>query len=103
MDSSRSAQRAVIQFLRAEGEHASQIYRRMKEVYGEQCLARCTIERYCNTLLRLKQTVKNKRRGKLSNGIVLLQDNARPHVAKNTLELLEKFRWEVLQHPPLQP
>ncbi|GBM68819.1 hypothetical protein AVEN_264415-1 [Araneus ventricosus] len=32
MDSSRSAQRAVIQFLRAEGEHASQIYRRMKEV-----------------------------------------------------------------------
>ncbi|GBN40813.1 hypothetical protein AVEN_156745-1 [Araneus ventricosus] len=32
MDSSRSAQRAVIQFLRAKGEHASQIYRRMKEV-----------------------------------------------------------------------
>ncbi|GBN51552.1 hypothetical protein AVEN_147218-1 [Araneus ventricosus] len=47
MDSSRSAQRAVIKFLRAEGEHASQIYRRMKEVYGEQCLARCTIFRGC--------------------------------------------------------
>ncbi|GBN61873.1 hypothetical protein AVEN_213622-1 [Araneus ventricosus] len=47
MDSSRSAQRAIIQFLRAEGEHASQIYRRMKEVYGEQCLARCTIFRWC--------------------------------------------------------
>ncbi|GBO07889.1 hypothetical protein AVEN_139931-1 [Araneus ventricosus] len=47
MDSSRSAQRAVIQFLRAEGEHASQIYRRMKEVYGEQCLAQCTIFRWC--------------------------------------------------------
>ncbi|GBM30550.1 hypothetical protein AVEN_265003-1 [Araneus ventricosus] len=47
IDSSRSAQRAVIQFLRAEGEHASQIYRRMKEVYGEQCLARCTIFRWC--------------------------------------------------------
>ncbi|GBO17112.1 hypothetical protein AVEN_38925-1 [Araneus ventricosus] len=47
MDSSRLAQRAVIQFLRAEGEHASQIYRRMKEVYGEQCLPRCTIFRWC--------------------------------------------------------
>ncbi|GBN42292.1 hypothetical protein AVEN_107786-1 [Araneus ventricosus] len=47
MDSSRSAQRAVIQFLRAEGEHASQIYRRMKEVYGEQCLARRTIFQWC--------------------------------------------------------
>ncbi|GBO08608.1 hypothetical protein AVEN_166550-1 [Araneus ventricosus] len=46
MDSSRSAQRAVIQFLRAEGEHASQIYRGMKEVHGEQCLARCTIFRW---------------------------------------------------------
>ncbi|GBM28922.1 hypothetical protein AVEN_265301-1 [Araneus ventricosus] len=47
MDSSRSAQRAVIQFLRAEGEHASQIYHRMKEVYKEQCLAQCTILRRC--------------------------------------------------------
>ncbi|GBO06166.1 hypothetical protein AVEN_274165-1 [Araneus ventricosus] len=47
MDSSRSAQRAVIQFLGAEGEHASQIYRRMKEIYGEQCLVQCTIFRWC--------------------------------------------------------
>ncbi|GBN83454.1 hypothetical protein AVEN_195327-1 [Araneus ventricosus] len=46
MDSSRSAQRAVIQFLRAEGGHASQIYRRMKGVYGEQCIARCFIFRW---------------------------------------------------------
>ncbi|GBM66793.1 hypothetical protein AVEN_273939-1 [Araneus ventricosus] len=47
MDSSRSGQRAVIQFLRAGGEHVSQIYRRMKEVYREQCLARYTISRLC--------------------------------------------------------
>ncbi|GBM44983.1 hypothetical protein AVEN_223064-1 [Araneus ventricosus] len=47
MDSSRSAQRAVIQFLRAEVEYASQIYRRKKEVCGEQCIARCTIFRWC--------------------------------------------------------
>ncbi|GBM70271.1 hypothetical protein AVEN_63918-1 [Araneus ventricosus] len=33
MDSSRSAQRAVIQFLCTEGEHASQIYSRMKKVH----------------------------------------------------------------------
>ncbi|GBN57755.1 hypothetical protein AVEN_81007-1 [Araneus ventricosus] len=47
MDSSRSAQKAVIQFLRSEGELASQIYRRMKEVYRGLCLARCTIFRWC--------------------------------------------------------
>ncbi|GBM12299.1 hypothetical protein AVEN_155298-1 [Araneus ventricosus] len=47
MDSSRSAQRAVAHFLCAEEEHASQIYRKMKEVYGQQCLATCTIFRWC--------------------------------------------------------
>ncbi|GBM55437.1 hypothetical protein AVEN_123518-1 [Araneus ventricosus] len=47
MDSSRSAQRAVIQFLPSEGEHVSQIHFRMKEVHGEQCLARCTIFLWC--------------------------------------------------------
>ncbi|GBM06291.1 hypothetical protein AVEN_208976-1 [Araneus ventricosus] len=43
MDSSKSAQKGI----NAEGEHASQIYRRMKEVYAEQCLARRTIFRWC--------------------------------------------------------
>ncbi|GBN02816.1 hypothetical protein AVEN_221984-1 [Araneus ventricosus] len=38
MDSSRSAQTAVIQFLRSRGEQASHTYRRMKEV---------TIFRWC--------------------------------------------------------
>ncbi|GBL93683.1 hypothetical protein AVEN_25668-1 [Araneus ventricosus] len=47
MDSSRSEQRSVIQFLPAEGEHASQIYRRIKEVYGDQCLVPCTTFRWC--------------------------------------------------------
>ncbi|GBO28725.1 hypothetical protein AVEN_67914-1 [Araneus ventricosus] len=47
MDSSRATQTAVIQFLQAEGEHTSQIYSRIKEVYGEQCFARCTIFRWC--------------------------------------------------------
>ncbi|GBM43132.1 hypothetical protein AVEN_148699-1 [Araneus ventricosus] len=45
IDSSRSAQRAVIQFIHAEGKHATQIYRRMKEVYGDYSLAWCTIFR----------------------------------------------------------
>ncbi|GBM14803.1 hypothetical protein AVEN_255868-1 [Araneus ventricosus] len=47
MDSSRSEQRTITQFLQREGEHASQMYRRMKEAYGEQSLAGCTIFRWC--------------------------------------------------------
>ncbi|GBN02205.1 hypothetical protein AVEN_15136-1 [Araneus ventricosus] len=42
MDSSRSAQRAVISFLRTEGEHNSQIFHRMKEVCPQ-----FTIFRWC--------------------------------------------------------
>ncbi|GBO35305.1 hypothetical protein AVEN_152031-1 [Araneus ventricosus] len=63
MDSSRSAQTAVTQFLCAEGKHASQIYLWMKEVYGEQCLTQCTIFRWCQRYevgrLNIKNNVTN--------------------------------------------
>ncbi|GBN08400.1 hypothetical protein AVEN_28396-1 [Araneus ventricosus] len=59
MDSSRSAQRAIIQFLRAEREYASQINRRMKEVYGEQCLARCTIFLWCQRYEARRVSIKD--------------------------------------------
>ncbi|GBO43147.1 hypothetical protein AVEN_207608-1 [Araneus ventricosus] len=75
MDSSKSAQRAVIQFLRAEGEHASQIYRMMKEVYGKQCLARCTIFRWCQ---------------RYEAGRVNIKDSPRPgqaHVVTNSITI----------------
>ncbi|GBM56126.1 hypothetical protein AVEN_168442-1 [Araneus ventricosus] len=84
MDSSRSAQRAVIQFLRAEGEHASQIYCRMKEVCGEQSLAR----------FRLCQ--------RYEAGRVNIKDLPRPgqaHVVTNSVtisavdELIRQNRW----------
>ncbi|GBL73414.1 hypothetical protein AVEN_159424-1 [Araneus ventricosus] len=54
MDSFRSAQSAVIQFLRVEEKHASQFYRRLKE-----CLARCIIFRWCQRYeaVRLNITV----------------------------------------------
>ncbi|GBO31698.1 hypothetical protein AVEN_161499-1 [Araneus ventricosus] len=59
MDSSGSAQRAVIQFLRAEGENASQINRKMKEMYGEQCLARCTMFRWCQRYEAVRVNIKD--------------------------------------------
>ncbi|GBO26312.1 hypothetical protein AVEN_53684-1 [Araneus ventricosus] len=46
-------------FLRAEGEHASQIYRRLKELYGEQCLARCTIYRWCQRYGARRKNIKD--------------------------------------------
>ncbi|GFW79368.1 mariner Mos1 transposase [Trichonephila clavipes] len=60
-------------------------------------------ERYCQTLRNLRRTVQNKRRGKLTSIIFFLHDNARPHTANCTQELLNSFKWEVFPHPPYSP
>ena len=54
-----------------------------------------TADRYCATLTRLRDAVRRKRPGMLSNGVILLHDNARPHTARQTQELLQKFKWEI--------
>lgn len=60
-------------------------------------------EAYCQTLRKLRRAIQNKRRGMLTKGIVLLHDNARPHTAGQTRDLLDSFGWEVLDHPPYSP
>ncbi|GBM20514.1 hypothetical protein AVEN_61054-1 [Araneus ventricosus] len=44
-----------------------------------------------------------KRRRMLSQGIVLLHDNARPHSAGVTQNLIQQFGWEQFDHPPYSP
>ncbi|GBN57507.1 hypothetical protein AVEN_20906-1 [Araneus ventricosus] len=39
----------------------------------------------------------------LTEGILLLHDNARPHTAAQTRALLDSFGWEVLNHPLYSP
>ncbi|GFX11093.1 histone-lysine N-methyltransferase SETMAR [Trichonephila clavipes] len=58
---------------------------------------------YCQTLKRLRRAIQNKRRGMRTNGVRLLQDNARFHTALVTKSLLKQFKWEVLDHPPYSP
>ncbi|GFV05780.1 histone-lysine N-methyltransferase SETMAR [Trichonephila clavipes] len=60
-------------------------------------------EVYCRTLKKLKRALQNKHRGLLSSGVVLLHDNARPHTAVRSREVLRKFKWDVFQHPPYSP
>ncbi|PNF29904.1 hypothetical protein B7P43_G07269, partial [Cryptotermes secundus] len=54
----------------------------------------------CDDTLR---AIKSKRPGMLSNGIVLLHDNARSHTANSVRNTLQRSGWEVLQHPPYSP
>ena len=58
---------------------------------------------YCQTLNRLHMAIKEKRRVKLSAGMILLHDNTTPHTSRQTSELLQQFKWELLQHPPYSP
>ncbi|XP_018564185.1 histone-lysine N-methyltransferase SETMAR-like [Anoplophora glabripennis] len=58
---------------------------------------------YCETLRKLRRAIQNKRRGLLSKGVVFLHDNARPHTANVTKNLLQGLGWEVFDHPPYSP
>ncbi|KFM71358.1 hypothetical protein X975_11169, partial [Stegodyphus mimosarum] len=51
-----------------------------------------TAATYCATLQILRQTIKNLRLGILSCGVILLYDNARPHVAVQCQTVLWQFR-----------
>ncbi|GFY34108.1 putative DD34D transposase [Trichonephila clavipes] len=56
---------------------------------------------YCQQLDRLKLAIEQKLT-ELANrtGVVLHQDNARPHTSVVTRQ---ELRWEVLMHPPYSP
>ena len=62
-----------------------------------------TSETYCETLKKLRRAIENKRRGMLTSGVVLLHDNVRPHTAARAQALLQKFHWDMFDHPPYSP
>ena len=48
----------------------------------------------------LRRTIKSKGLGMLSDGIILLHYNTRPHTANLVRDKLQIFGWETLQRPP---
>ena len=58
---------------------------------------------YGATLERLWAAIRRKHPGLLSKGVLLLRNNARPHTANATQELLWHFQWGILEHPPCSP
>ncbi|KAG5324946.1 MOS1T transposase, partial [Pseudoatta argentina] len=55
-------------------------------------------DRYRLQLMRLSRALKEKR-PLYYDKVILLHDNARPHVAKPVKTYLERLKWEVLPHP----
>ena len=55
---------------------------------------------YETTLKKLKRAVQCKRPQMSDKRVLLLHDNARPHTAYVTVNLLERWDWEILEHQP---
>jgi len=55
----------------------------------------------CDTLQKLQRAIQNKQRGTLSQGVVIIHNNAHPHTAMQNL--IMTFGWEQFNHPPYSP
>ena len=53
-----------------------------------------TVANYANLLDQLRTVIREKRRGKLSKGILLQQDNARAHTCKVAMDAVERNGYE---------
>ncbi|KMQ92519.1 transposase [Lasius niger] len=64
-----------------------------------------TSDRYQQQLCRLSDELMQKRPCIAYNRrkVILLHDNARPHVAKSVKQTLLELEWEVLPHPAYSP
>lgn len=60
---------------------------------------------YRQQLNRLSQALRDKRPqyAERHEKVILLHDNARPHIAKTVKQKLEQLKWDVLPHPPYSP
>ncbi len=58
---------------------------------------------YADELCRLRVAIKEKRRGKLRAGVLLLQDNAPVHTSQVAVASATKCGFELLPHPPYSP
>lgn len=62
-----------------------------------------TAASYANTLRNLKKAIKEKRRGKLTAGVLLLHDNAPVHTGRIAKAAVRDCGFEEINHPPYSP
>ena len=58
---------------------------------------------YANFLDQLRTAIHEKHRGKLSEGVLLQQDNARVHTCKAAMDAVEQNGYELIPHPAYSP
>lgn len=58
---------------------------------------------YSTLLTRLREKIVEKRRGKLSKGVLFLQDNAPAHKSLIAMQKINEVGFELIDHPPYSP
>ena len=58
---------------------------------------------YANLLDQLRTAIREKRRGKLSKGVLLQQDNARVPTCKVAMDAVQRNGYELIPHPAYLP
>lgn len=58
---------------------------------------------YADLMTKLREAVKEKRRGKLTRGVLLLHDNASSHKSKVAMAAIANCGFQVLEHPAYSP
>jgi len=58
---------------------------------------------YQATLKKIKRAFQRKRPQMSDKRMLLLHNNARPHTAHATVNLLGQWGWKILEHPPYSP
>ena len=58
---------------------------------------------YSHLMYRLRQAIREKRRGLLTKGVLLLHDNAAPHKARVSQAAIRECNFEQIPHPPYSP
>jgi [histone H3]-lysine36 N-dimethyltransferase SETMAR len=63
-----------------------------------------TADKYCQQIDEMHRKLQHKYPALVNRkGPILLHDNARPHVARTTLQKLNELGYELLGHPPYSP
>lgn len=60
-------------------------------------------ERYCQTLTKLRRAFKDKRKHLNGHQVTIHHDNARPHSAHMTTDMIASFHWNLMPQPAYSP
>ena len=58
---------------------------------------------YANLLDQLRTAIRERRRGKLSKGVLLQLDNTRVHTCKDAMDAAERNGYKFIPHPAYSP